>query len=298
MSIFEYNEAFSRNIGWVTEAEQAKLRQSRVAIGGLGGVGGVHLLTLARLGIGRFSIADFDVFEVANFNRQIGATMDTVNLPKTEVMGQMLRNINPEVDLRVLREGIQADSLDDFLQGVDVYVDGLDFFAFKARHLTFSACESRGIPVVTAAPLGLGTAMVIFGPGGMSFEEYFGWDDSDDLEMSIRFLVGLSPTMLQRGYVADQTRINLAERRGPSSIAACQLCAGVTAVEVLKMLLGRGGLRLAPWATQFDAYRMRLVQTWRPFGYRNPLQRLMIMLFKAQLRRMTHCLPIGRQHEP
>ena len=49
MNTFDYDQAFSRNIGWVTEAEQSKLRNARVAIGGMGGVGGVHLLTLARL---------------------------------------------------------------------------------------------------------------------------------------------------------------------------------------------------------------------------------------------------------
>lgn len=62
-------------------------------------------------------------------------------------------------------------------------------------------------------------------------------------------LVGLSPAMLQRGYVADMSRISLAERRGPSSIAACQLCAGVAAVESLKLLLGRGGVKFAPWGS-------------------------------------------------
>ena len=67
---FSYDEAFSRNLGWVTEAEQARLRRTRVCIAGLGGVGGVYLLTLARLGIGAFSIADFDSFALANFNRQ------------------------------------------------------------------------------------------------------------------------------------------------------------------------------------------------------------------------------------
>jgi tRNA A37 threonylcarbamoyladenosine dehydratase len=68
---FDYSSAFSRNIGWVTADEQAKLRDSRVAIAGLGGVGGPHLLTLARLGVGKFNIADFDRFELQNFNRQI-----------------------------------------------------------------------------------------------------------------------------------------------------------------------------------------------------------------------------------
>ena len=56
-SLFHYESAFARNIGWVTNAEQAILRGKRVAIAGGGGVGGVHLLTLARLGIGAFHIA-------------------------------------------------------------------------------------------------------------------------------------------------------------------------------------------------------------------------------------------------
>lgn len=51
MEPYDYATAFSRNIGWVTPDEQAVLRRSRVAIGGLGGVGGVHAITLARLGV-------------------------------------------------------------------------------------------------------------------------------------------------------------------------------------------------------------------------------------------------------
>ncbi len=285
--MFNYDDAFSRNIGWVTETEQLRLRQSRVAIGGLGGVGGVHLLTLARIGIGRFSIADFDVFDIVNFNRQVGATVSSLNKPKIDVLADMLKDINPEVDVKLFSSGVQEDSLEAFLDDVDVYVDGLDFFAFSARRMTFSACERKNIPVVTAAPLGLGTALLVFGPGGMPYEDYFGFEGCDEMEMAIRFLVGLSPAMLQRGYVADMSRVNLAERRGPSSIAACQLCAGVAAIETLKLLLGRGGVRLAPWGSQFDAYRMRYIRTWRPGGYRNPLQYMMRSLVRRQLALMS-----------
>jgi len=285
--MFNYDDAFSRNVGWVTEAEQQRLRHARVVIGGLGGVGGVHLLTLARLGVGRFSIADFDVFDIVNFNRQVGAMVSTLSQPKIDVLADMVKDINPEVDLRLFSDGVQEENLEAFLDDVDVYVDGLDFFAFSARRMTFAACERKGIPVVTAAPLGLGAALLVFGPGGMSFEDYFGFEGCDEMEMAIRFLVGLSPAMLQRGYVADMSRVNLAERRGPSSIAACQLCAGVAAVETLKLLLGRGGVKLAPWGSQFDAYRMRYVRTWRPGGYRNPLQRLMYSLVSRQLAYMA-----------
>lgn len=284
MALFDYQSAFSRNIGWVTDAEQDRLRGAHVAIGGLGGVGGVHLLTLARLGVGRFSIADFDTFDLVNFNRQVGATISSLGRSKIDVLAEMARDINPELELKLFPKGVSQDLLDDFLDGVDLYVDGLDFFAFEARRSTFAACERKGIPVVTAAPLGLGVALLVFAPGGMSFEDYFGFDGCDEMEMAIRFLVGLSPAMLQRGYVADMSRVNLAERRGPSCIAACQLCAGVAAVEALKLLLGRPGVRIAPWGSQFDAYRMRYIRTWRPGGFRNPFQRLMRNLVRRQLK--------------
>lgn len=285
--MFDYNKAFSRNIGWVTEAEQARLRNTRVAIGGLGGVGGVHLLTLARLGVGKFSIADFDVFDIVNFNRQVGALTSTIGRPKLEVLAEMVRDINPEVELNLFPGGIGADNMDAFLEGADIYVDGLDFFVFDVRRATFAACEAKGIPAVTAAPLGLGAALLVFGPGSMSFEQYFGFGDCrDEVDLAIHFLVGLSPGMLQRGYVADMSRVNLKERRGPSCIAACQLCAGVTAVEVLKLALNRPGVRMAPWGSQFDAYRMKYIKTWRPGGARNPMQRLMRHLVRQQLAKM------------
>src|SRR3954454_15572117 len=83
---FSYDEAFSRHRGLIDPREQEKLRRSRVAIVGMGGVGGIHLLTLARLGIGSFHVADPDSFELANFNRQAGATMPGLGRPKVEVM--------------------------------------------------------------------------------------------------------------------------------------------------------------------------------------------------------------------
>ncbi|HET9215867.1 MAG TPA: ThiF family adenylyltransferase, partial [Terriglobia bacterium] len=98
---FDYTTAFSRNIGWLTEAEQQKLRHKRVAIAGVGGVGGFHLTTLARLGVGRFSIADPDRFELPNFNRQAGALMSTLNQPKVDVLARMAADINPECEVRV-----------------------------------------------------------------------------------------------------------------------------------------------------------------------------------------------------
>ena len=283
MSDFDYTQAFSRNIGWVTIAEQAQLRGKRIAIAGLGGVGGSHLLTLARLGIGAFHLADFDTFDLANFNRQAGATVSTLGQGKLEVMAQQARDINPALEIKSFAEGVTANNLDAFLEGVDIYVDGLDFFAFQARRQVFASCARKGIPAVTVAPLGMGAAVVNFLPGGMRFEEYFRFEDGPEAEMPLRFLLGLAPARLQMRYLGDPSTIDLANHKGPSTVMACQLCAGVAATEALKILLGRGPVRAAPKGYHFDAYLNKLALTWRPGGNRNPLQRLAIAVAKRKL---------------
>ncbi len=281
--MYPYDQAFSRNIGWVTEAEQQTLRGARVAIAGLGGVGGAHLLTLARLGIGRFHLADFDRFEVHNFNRQAAAFMSTVGEPKVEVVARMATDINPEAEVRCFNQGVTSENIHEFLRDVDIYVDGIDFFAIQARRMVFAACHERNIPAVTAAPLGMGVSLLVFMPGRMSFEDYFRLEGCSRQEQFARFIAGLSPAMLQRNYLAVPEAVDFQAQKGPSTVMACDLCAGVAGTTVLKLLLGRGPVRAAPWAMQFDAYRQKLSFTWRPFGNANPLQRLLLRLIRPRL---------------
>ena len=283
---FDYRTAFSRNLGWITAAEQERLRGCRAAIAGLGGVGGYHALALARLGVGRFVLADPDRFELQNFNRQTGATLATLDRPKLDVLAEMVRDINPEAEIRLFPGGVDKGNLQEFLRGADVYVDGLDYFAFDARRATFAACAEHRVPAVTAAPLGMGAALLTFLPGKMTFEEYFRMEGLPEDEQALRFLIGLSPAMLQRTYLVDPSRVRLEEGKGPSTVIACHLCAGLAAGECLKILLGRGKVLAAPRALQFDAYRGKLVTTWRPWGNRNPIQRVALAIARAQLKRM------------
>jgi molybdopterin/thiamine biosynthesis adenylyltransferase len=280
---FDYDVAFSRNIGWVTAGEQALLRSKRVAIAGMGGVGGVHLLTLARLGIEKFNIADLDVFEVANFNRQVGASLPNVGKSKVEVLAQMARDINPRCRLELFAQGVNDENLAAFMKDVDIYIDGLDFFAFEVRERVFAYCAAHRIPAVTVAPLGMSAALLNFVPGGMSFEDYFQLAGHEELDKAVRFLVGLAPGLLHRHYLADKGRVDLRARKGPSTIMACQLCAGVAASEALKILLGRGKVLAAPHGVQFDGYQNRMAHTWRPGGNRNPINRLAIAIARRQL---------------
>jgi ThiF family len=283
--MFDYAEAFSRNTGWVTRAEQAQLAAKQVAIAGVGGVGGFHAQALARLGVQHFSIADPDTFEVANFNRQAGAFVSTVGHSKVAVSERILRDINPQVQVRSIDGPVDASNIDSFLQGVDLYVDGLDFFAFDARRLVFSRCREKGIPVVTAAPIGMGAAVLVFTAQSMSADDYFGFAHTPREAWPIQFLIGLAPALLHRGYLVDPSTVDLAAQRGPSTVMACHICAGVAVTEALKLLLNRGNVRAAPRGYQFDAFTNRIARTWRPGGFRNPLQQIALAVGRRQLKK-------------
>lgn len=282
---FDYATAFSRTIGWITAPEQTKLRAKRVAIAGLGGVGGAHLLTLTRLGIQSFNLADFDRFGTENFNRQAGAFQSTVGQPKVDVVSRMALDINPDLEINKFPDGVTLDNMEDFLSGVDLYIDGLDFFVLDIRAKLFALCAERGIPAITAAPLGMGAAVLAFLPGQMTFEQYFQLEGRPKNEQLLRFMVGLAPAVLHQGYLVDPSAVDLINQRGPSTPMACEICAGIAGTQALKILLGRGRVLAAPHGLHFDAYRNKMVRTWRPGGNSNPLQRLMLSVARRRFMR-------------
>jgi molybdopterin/thiamine biosynthesis adenylyltransferase len=277
---FDYERAFSRNIGVIDETEQRLLSTKRVAIPGCGGVGGIYALVFARMGVTKFSIADFDTFEIENFNRQFGAKKSTLGAAKCEVIRNEILDINPHADVRVFPDGVTDKNIDDFLSGVDVIVDGLDFFAFGARDLLFPAARELGIPLVTAAPLGLSCALLVFTPTGMSYEDYFSFSKEDSTTTkSLKFALGLAPKATQRSYM-DPKNINLEEQKGPSNVTAVTLCAAIAGTEALKLLIGRGKVKPAPHFRQYDAYFGKQKSGYLWLGNRNPWQKLKLWIVR------------------
>lgn len=281
--MFDYDEAFSRNLGWLTPQEQQRLRGARVAVAGMGGVGGVHVQGLARLGIGALNLTDFDSFELANFNRQAGAAMSTVGHSKVEVMRRFALDVNPETKVRVFPNGLDEHNLADYLDGVDLLIDAIDFFANGLRPALYRAARERGIPVVCSAPLGAGASLICFTPDGMTFDDYFGFAGCDDITMAVRFMVGMSPRLPQRHYLAYPEIVDFVKHRVPSLGMACQFAAGMVVTATMKLLIGRGGVASAPTTTQYDAYLGRHYRCWRPGGNRNPLNRVAIAIAKHKL---------------
>jgi molybdopterin/thiamine biosynthesis adenylyltransferase len=282
--IFSRAEAFERNTGLISLEEQRILASSLVVIAGCGGVGGLHAHTCARLGIGRFRIADSDTFSIANINRQIGATIQSIGKNKAEVTADMIRSINPECRVEVLDRNICADNVGAFVQDADLVFDGVDFFALSARRQLFAAAWQADIPALTAAPLGFSATLHVFANGGMSFDEYFDLaDEQEAFEQLMRFIVGLAPAGLHLPYM-DLSSVDTQTGRGPSSILGCQLAATLAGGEALRILLHREPPMLAPEYLQFDCYRQLLRKRRLRRGNRNWLQQIKRKTLAKRLR--------------
>ncbi|WP_051221924.1 ThiF family adenylyltransferase [Neptunomonas japonica] len=287
-----YETAVCRNLGLVNPDEQQKLLSSRVAVAGLGGLGGINLLTLVRMGIGAFNIADLDEFSAANSNRQIGATSSTVDRKKTEVLAEMAKDIHPSLSMEVFNEGVQPENVHAFLKDVDVVIDSIDFFQMEARRLLHKTARELKIPVVFSAPLGFSGTLHIFTADSMSFDEYFDIDDEmDNYNKLVAFAVGLCPRGTHWKYM-DSSKVDLTSQSGPSLSSACNIASGLLTTEALCLLLNRDErqVKAAPHYTQFDPYRRIYRTGYLRFGNRGPIQKLKKWLVARQFRDQADAL--------
>jgi tRNA A37 threonylcarbamoyladenosine dehydratase len=109
-----------------------KLKASRVLVVGLGGVGSYAAEMICRAGVGSMTIVDGDAVHVTNRNRQLPALKTTEGLPKAEVMAQRMREINPDINLTVIREYLRDERMVEVLKpGYDYVVDAIDTLSPK-----------------------------------------------------------------------------------------------------------------------------------------------------------------------
>lgn len=135
------------------EEALGSLAAARVAVVGVGGVGSVAAEMLARAGVGHILLIDSDCVSPSNINRQLPALHSTVGLPKIEVVGARLRDINPELELDLVGEYLTEENAASLLQPrPDVIVDAIDTLSPKVALIRY--CLSAGIPLVSSMGAG------------------------------------------------------------------------------------------------------------------------------------------------
>ncbi len=140
---------FSRTEILVGPEGLEKLKQSHVAVFGLGGVGGHAAEALCRSGMGRITIVDFDDVCLTNINRQIHAMTDTVGKSKALLMAERMRRINPDAEIIPFKDFYSAENSEFLLSsGYDYVLDAIDHITSKL-HL-IKTCRQKGLPIISS----------------------------------------------------------------------------------------------------------------------------------------------------
>jgi molybdopterin/thiamine biosynthesis adenylyltransferase len=209
-----YPRRYLRNRDGISLQEQIKLAESRVAVVGAGGLGGTVIQLLGRIGIGRLTVVDCDVFDETNLNRQAFCTRDWVGQPKALAVQAQLKSINPAVEVHAHIVRLDSANGPEILTGSQVIVDALD--NVKDRLTLEALAKTLGVPFVHGALAGFeGQLMTVF-PEDPGLKQIYGSGDD-------------------RGSAANRPEFLL----GVPSITP-SIVATLEAMEVLKILLNRG----------------------------------------------------------
>ena len=145
--------AFSRSERLLGKDAIETLRQSRVAVLGIGGVGSFTVEALARTGVGHFALVDDDLVCLTNINRQLLALNSTVGRPKVEVMAERIRDINPAAEVETFKLFYLPENAGRFeLARYDYIVDAVDTVSAKVE--LAARARQAGVPIVSCMGAG------------------------------------------------------------------------------------------------------------------------------------------------
>jgi len=130
-----------------------KLKNSNVIIFGVGGVGSFAAEAIARAGVGNLTIVDFDEVDITNINRQLPALHSTVGKSKVEVMRDRILDINPNINLKAVKNLYSAETSDEIIcEDYDYVVDAIDMVSSKIKLI--ETCKEKGLNIISSMGMG------------------------------------------------------------------------------------------------------------------------------------------------
>lgn len=260
----EYSEMVSRNIGIIDESQQEILRNSTVALFGVGGLGGVIGEILVRSGVGSIKLVDHDKFEPSNLNRQIFSFRDTLGRWKVDVGEEFLKRINPEVRVEKFRE-VTTDNVSRILGHAKVTVLAID----KSQGVLTASRASRelGIPLVEGWAIPFANVRV-FTKETCTLEEAYGLptqgrevasiSEAEFKEADFLMLKTLRKIEGVESYYPPLAMERIMAGEIVSFAPIVWLTAVMMSLEAIKVILNWGTLSLAPKFSLFDPFQHKM----------------------------------------
>ena len=257
---------FSRNWGLVSEVEQDSLFQATVAIAGVGGVGGLLAERLIRLGVGHIKITDPGTFEESNLNRQFGSTMENVGQNKAKVVYSLIKDINLRARVDWDDHGIQDEAdAQRLVSNCDLLIDEMDFGLFRESIMLQRAARQKGIHYFFTTAMGFGALVAIFGPEGLTLEEYNKMprdvDVSDPARLDVppQSIVPEVPSYAAAFSPETIQQLMAGKLPGPTSSVGVGLASIMAANEAMNIILKKRDIPIAPAYTYVDLIDRKFV---------------------------------------
>jgi molybdopterin/thiamine biosynthesis adenylyltransferase len=233
-----YEDIYLRNIGLLTKEQQQTIRNAKIAVAGVGGVGSYQAVSVVRFGIGALAIMDPGIFDEPDMNRQYGALVSTIGRNKAEVTGEMLRDMNPHLQVDVFTHGAASrEEVEAFIEGADMVIDAIDYGGFHFKQMLHACARERGLFVLTGPIPGFGGTLQVFDPAGMTIEEFYGapadpgqWPDFP-IPMDRLAPADVIPEALNEFYRGERPYLS-------TNAASAQLVGGLVGMEAIMLLTG------------------------------------------------------------
>ena len=245
---------FSRNAGLISESEQEKLFHTTVAIAGAGGDGGLLAERLVRFGIGKIILADPEVFEPANINRQFASGEKNFGRNKAEAVAEELLKINPAISVTVYNNGLTTENVNAFVGAADVVVDEIEYSLPHLSVMLHREARAQRKHVFMGANIGWGASAFCFSPEGQTFESHFEYDEQAQTINPLKYAAGIP------GYFESELidKILSGKQAMPALSSSVSLVASVISNEIVFFQTGKREPVLAPHFIFIDLFDLTI----------------------------------------
>jgi len=258
--MFNYNEAFGRNIGLISAEDMETLHHTKIAILGVGGVGGRYAEALVRLGCENLLITDVALFDPPDLNRQFSSSMKTMDRTKVECVGEAIKDINPEVQLKQYYDGVTLENYKEIVDWADIIMEAIDVTAGNVKQKLNEYAYETGKPIVSNYLVGQGAICLVYDKRyGISFNQYFGLNEDETQETFFQKLAkGVYPnTTSDINYNNAVQELLAGKGHIPSSTANSYIAGALGVMALRGVLFENPKIPYAPYYQQIDLFDMK-----------------------------------------